>query len=224
MLTPLQEQVAAIVASLEEAEGFALAGGAALIARGEIDRGTRDLDFFGLTSDAVDRLLPAAEEALRTAGLAVERVQVNPGFARLIVASTDDRTELDIAADARLFPAEPRHPAPTLSGEELAVDKLLALFGRAEARDFADLMAVESRYGLERLCQLAVEKDRGFTTTVLAEMLSRFRRLRREEFELDDAHFEELGDAVEQWSERALELSNRPVPRHEHDLDLRPDL
>jgi len=41
------------------------------------------------------------------------------------------------------------------SGEELAVDKLLALFGRAEACDFVDLMKVEPRYGFERLCQLA---------------------------------------------------------------------
>jgi hypothetical protein len=29
------------------------------------------------------------------------------GFARLIVESGDDRTELDLGADARLFPAEP---------------------------------------------------------------------------------------------------------------------
>ena len=36
MLTPLQEQVAEIIAGLEEAEGFALAGGAALIVRGDV--------------------------------------------------------------------------------------------------------------------------------------------------------------------------------------------
>ena len=131
MLSPLQRQVAEIVAGLEEAEGFALAGGAALIARGEVQRQTRDLDFFGLSGEAVDRLVPAAERALRAAGLTISRVQENPGFARLMVESRDARTELDLAADARLFPAEPGSPAPTLSGEELAVDKVL--FGRAEA-------------------------------------------------------------------------------------------
>jgi hypothetical protein len=224
VLSPLQEQVAAIVAGLEEAEGFALAGGAALIARGEIERRTRDLDFFGLTGDAVDRLLPAAEEALRAAGLSVERVQVNPGFARLMVASASDRTELDLAADARLFPAEPGAPAPTLSGEELAVDKVLALFGRAEARDFVDLLAVEPRYGLDRLCQLAAEKDGGFSPSVFAEMLARFDRLRRDEFELDDARYAQLGDEVERWRESALELAHRPALRPERDVDLGPDL
>ncbi|MDQ3380414.1 MAG: nucleotidyl transferase AbiEii/AbiGii toxin family protein [Actinomycetota bacterium] len=209
MLTPLQEQVAQIIAGLEEAKEFALAGGAALIARGDVQRETRDLDFFGLTADAVDRLVPAVDRALRDAGLVVHHIQVNPGFARLIVESADDRTELDLAADARLFPAEPGRPAPMLSGEELAVDKLLALFGRAEARDFVDLMEVEPRYGLDRLCRLAAEKDRGFMPGVLADMLARFSRLRREEFGLDDARYEQLGREVVRWREHAHELARR---------------
>ena len=77
---------------------------------------------------------------------------------------------------------EPGRPAPMLSGQELAVDKVLAVFGRAEARDFVDPMAVERRYGLNRLGQLAVEKDRGFTPKLFAEMLGQFGRLRQEEF------------------------------------------
>jgi len=93
---------------------------------------------------------------------------LTPVPARLVVESADDRTEVDLAADARLFSAEPARPAPTLSGEELAVDKVLAVFGRAEARDFHDLIAVESRYGLDRLCKLAAETDRGFTPAALA--------------------------------------------------------
>jgi len=94
VLAPLQEQVAQIIAGLEEANEFALAGGAALIARGDVERETRNLDFFGLAADAVDRLVPAVDRALCDAGLAVHHIQVNPGFARLIVESDDDRTEL----------------------------------------------------------------------------------------------------------------------------------
>lgn len=220
MLSPLQEEIAEIVAGLEEAEDFALAGGAALIARGDVLRQTRDLDFFGLTAAAVDRLVPAVDRALREAGLTVHHIQVNPGFARLIVESADDRTEVDLAADARLFPAEPGRPAPMLSGKELAVDKLLALFGRAEARDFVDLMAVEGRYGLDRLCKLAAEKDRGFTPAMFAEMLGRFGRLRSEEFGLDDARYEELRREVQGWRERALELARRRELQQERGPDL----
>lgn len=213
MLSPLQEQVAEIIAGLEEATDFALAGGAALISRGDVQRQTKDLDFFGLTTDAVDRLLPAVERALQAVGLTVRRVQDNPGFARLLVEGANDRTEVDLAADARLFPVEPGQPAPTLSGEELAVDKVLAVFGRAEARDFVDLLAVEKRYGLDRLCELAAEKDRGFTPEIFAGMLIQFRRLRRQEFEIDDVGYERLTRAVEEWRERAMGLGNQP----EHD-------
>lgn len=111
-----------------------------------------------------------------------------------------------------------------LSGEELAVDKVLAAFGRAEARDFVDLMAVEPRYGLDRLCRLAVEKDRGFTPRLFAEMLAEFRRLRRDEFELDDASFEQLERDVDRWRERAIELGQDLEPRREQGLDLGPEL
>jgi hypothetical protein len=209
VLSPLQEHVAEIIAGLDEAEGFALAGGAALIARGDVRRQTRDLDFFGPTTDAVDRLVPAVDRALREAGLVVHHIQENPGFARLVVESSDDRTELDLGADARLFPAEPGPPAPMLSGEELAVDKVLALFGRAEARDFVDLMALEPRYGLEQLCEFALQKDLGFDLGVFADMLARFDRLRRDEFELDDTQYERLRGEAERWRERMIELARR---------------
>lgn len=204
MLSPLQERVARVVAALAEAEGFALAGGAALIVRGDVDRRTRDLDFFGPSPVAVDRLVPAAEQALLDDGLRVRREIDHRGFARLLVNDDEDRTEVDLGSDARLFPVDEGPGFPLLSGEELAVDKLLALFGRAEARDFVDLMAVADRYGLERLLDLAAEKDRGFDAKVFVEMLSRLDRLPRAEFPLDDRRYEALHVAVGTWQNRAL--------------------
>ena len=207
MLSPLQERIARIIAGLSEAEDFALAGGGALIVRGDIDRKTRDLDFFGLSAAAVDRLVPVAELALREVSLRVTRVQEGPGFARFVIEDEDDRTELDLASDARLFPADRGPGFQILSAEELAADKLLAVFGRAEARDFVDLEALEDRFGLDRLFELAGEKDRGFEPTVFAEMMDRFGRLGRAEFQLDDVQYEELSRLVEAWRARALELA-----------------
>jgi hypothetical protein len=88
---------------------------------------------------------------------------------------------------------------------------VLAVFGRAEARDFVDLLAIEPRYGLSRLCRLAAEKDRGFDPGIFADMLSQFDRLRREEFELDDGQYKLLRSAVKAGGEVANELApNRP--------------
>ena len=219
MLSPLQNRVAGIIGALEEARDFALAGGAALIVRGDIDRRTRDLDFFGLSSAAVDRLVPAVEEALGDAGLEVERVQSASGFARLIVSGDGDRTEVDLASDARLFPAERGSRFLVLSGEELAVDKVLAVFGRAEARDFVDLMAIEGRFGLVHLFELAADKDRGFIPGLFAEMTSRFARLRREEFPVDDSTYAQLEVAVRTWRALALEIERGIAHHHDRGRD-----
>jgi hypothetical protein len=72
------------------------------------------------------------------------------------------------------------------------VDKVLALFGRAEARDLVDLTAVEPRYGLGRLCRLAAEKDPGLT-------------LKRD---------------AERWRERASELAHEQDLRRDLGRDL----
>jgi hypothetical protein len=45
------------VRNLPEAQNFALAGGAALIVRRDVNRLTRDLDFFAESAEAVDRCL-----------------------------------------------------------------------------------------------------------------------------------------------------------------------
>ena len=215
MLSDLQLRVARIIAGLIEAEDFALAGGAALIVRGDVERATRDLDFFGTSPDAVDRLVPAAESALQQAGFRVDRLIDSPGFTRLVVADQLERTEVDLASDARLFPTEAGPGFDLLSSEELAADKVLAVFGRAEARDYVDLMSIEPRYGLARLFELAREKDSGFSPVVFSEMLDRFARLRRDEFPIDDDRFEELRHRVQVWRSGALELTS-PEDRSLH--------
>ncbi len=146
------------------------------------------------------------------------------GFARLLVDDGRDRTEVDLGSDARLFSAEEGPGFPLLSGEELAVDKVLALFGRAEARDFVDLMAVADRYGLDRLLDLAAEKDRGFDARVFAEMLSRIHRLPRAAFPLDDRRYEELHVVIGIWKERALGYAHEQGRFRDIRRDRGPDL
>lgn len=158
MLTPLQRHIASIVGGLPDAQQFALAGGAALIARGDIDRLTRDLDFFGPSAVEVDQIIPIVERALTDAGLSVHRIRESSGFYRLEVSKAGDVTEVDFGADFRLLPIEQGPLGPTLAGEELAINKVLAVFGRAEARDFVDLSVLTKRYGLEHLMRRASEK------------------------------------------------------------------
>ena len=200
MLSPLQHRVASIVQDLPEARDFVLAGGAALIVRGDVNRLTRDLDFFAESADAVDRCLPALEQALGANGLRVERRQIGHGFARLVVHGEGEETIIDLGADARLLPAEKTAHGLVLSSKELAIDKVLAIFGRAEARDFVDLAVLEPRYGLVDLLRQAAEKDPGFQPQVFRQMLGGFHRLQRDEFEVDDGTYESLARTVARWT------------------------
>ena len=53
MLNELQQRVARLMSGLPAADDFALAGGAALIVYGLVDRSTPDLDYVATGSDAV---------------------------------------------------------------------------------------------------------------------------------------------------------------------------
>jgi hypothetical protein len=201
VLSALQEQIAQVVAALPEADGFALAGGAALVLRGEVDRDTRDLDFFATEATAVSRLLPAAEAALTAAGLTVERDRVSEGFARIVVHGEAEATIVDLGYDFRAHPPEMSRLGPILGTEDLAASKLLALFGRAEARDFIDVAALGARYGFEWLCSLATEHDPGFNLEALADALGSFGWLPRLDFDVDDAGYARLREVVSEWQE-----------------------
>lgn len=193
MLTALQQRVARLFLGLPEARRFALAGGAALVLRGDVDRGTEDLDFFAPAAEDVLAALDALRHALDREGLRSDIVRSGPTFARLQVSEQDRQTVLvDLGYDHRMRPAEQREIGPVLSLDELAADKLLALFGRAEARDFVDVFVLAQRLSVEAMIELAHEKDSGFDVYVLAVMLDSVDRHAREEFEVDDAEYEHL--------------------------------
>lgn len=157
MLTPLQERIAEIVGGLPEARGFALNGAGGLLVRGLIDRQTRDLDYFTVPGEEemLSALRDALERALDRAPLDHSRQRDLSTFVRIEVSDGDDRCEIDPAIDYRALPAEPSDYGPTLAVRELAANKVLALFDRAEARDFLDLVELTRHFELQGLLELA---------------------------------------------------------------------
>lgn len=141
-LSRLQRRVSTLVFALSEADGFALAGGGALIAHEVVDRTTRDLDCFGPSLDAVDRFWPAIRTALISDGLEVDVRQTSHGFAKMTVIdpTTGETTQVDVGFDPARRPTISTSIGPVRALEDLAGDKLLALFGRAAPRDFVDPM------------------------------------------------------------------------------------
>jgi hypothetical protein len=172
-LTTFQVEVAHTFFRLNASEGYVVAGGAALIASKLIRRPTQDLDLF--TSAPVVSITAAKEsflKALNRRRWTVTVIHDSPTFCRLVVTDRDDEVLVDLAVDS-----PPRLPptmtllGPTLAPLELAGRKLLALFGRAEARDFADVSILAARFGEDALLVEARAADPGFDEQVLAQMM-----------------------------------------------------
>ena len=177
-LTELQRHVLQLFFALPEADGFVLAGGAALVASGLTERPTQDVDLFG--SDVATGVAAAAdalEAAIADLGWTTERIRDTATFRRLVVRSRGDELLVDLAVDSPPLGA-PTITAvgPTYPPRELAARKLLALFDRAEARDFVDVHTLSARFDLDQVLGLAGDLDKGFTAALLAEMLASHHR------------------------------------------------
>jgi hypothetical protein len=140
-LAAFQAEVARLFFALPESSGFLLAGGAALLAQHLTGRPTEDLDFFTAPDRGhVPAVRDALEEATRKRGWNAERIHDSDTFCRLVIRSDHGTVLVDLAVNAP--PDDPpsvTEAGPTLAPEELAGHKLLALFDRAAARDFADV-------------------------------------------------------------------------------------
>jgi hypothetical protein len=198
-LSEFQVRVATLVLGLPEAAEFALAGGAALIVHDVTDRATRDLDCFGPTIDAVDRLRTSVVDACASEGLRVEVDQAGPGFARLQIADARDTTLLDLGYDPAFSPPIVTAIGAVRALDDLAGDKLLALFSRAAPRDFLDVAALLRRYSHDKLEERAAAKDRGFDRDVLADAFGVLPTIRRDRFEIDDLSYAQLLTTFSAW-------------------------
>lgn len=196
MLTDLQRRILRILAELDESDDFALAGGAAIIISGIADRPTNDLDFFTEHPKTVEALLDAAQAALEDAGLEVTRLAEASTFARLRVGGPDEVTYVDLASDARMLPVRSTDTGFMLAEAELAADKVLALSGRGESRDFIDFRGLLTRFDIGQLCQLAGDKDPGFAPEQLVAALEYFDRIPPAEFAEYTDDYNGLRDCV----------------------------
>jgi predicted nucleotidyltransferase component of viral defense system len=157
--------------ALPASKGFLLAGGAALLAQHLTARPTEDLDFFTAPDRGhVCAARDALEAAARQRGWATERIHDSGTFCRMVIRSADDGVLVDLAVNAPPdLPASVTPAGPALAPEELAGHKLLALFDRAAARDFADIYVLARRFDKEVLLARAAQIDAGFDVRVLAD-------------------------------------------------------
>lgn len=199
MLTPLQERICRLVGSLPEAADVVLAGGGALIVHGIVDRATTDLDYFSPDVASVKPAADAVRSALEAASLHVEVDRDGAMFVRFYVSDGNEQAAVDFGISRRAYPPERAETGQVLAPEDLAGDKMAALFGRAEARDFVDVFALSARFTRDELYELAADKDTGFVLERFRDSLGLFEHRRRDEFAVSDDEYQRLRTWVDQW-------------------------
>lgn len=185
-LTRLHIELAQIFFELEASDGYLVAGGAGLLASDLIARPTQDIDLFASTpTSSVSEAKTELVQELGRRGYEVNVLQDGATFCRMVVRHEASELLVDLAIDSPpISTTAMTLLGPTLSPEELAGRKLLALFGRAEARDFADVFVLARYFGKDLLLEQAHALDGGFDPVVLAQMLGTLGRFAPDEIPL----------------------------------------
>lgn len=185
-LTEFQAGLARLLAENRSPDSY-LAGGAAIHIEPNTSRYSNDLDYF---QDSAERVAKAYEEdrsLLQDNGYGITIDLQQPGYVRARVEKEDEATKIEWSHDSawRFLPTL-RHPeyGYQLHPIDLAVNKVLALVGRNEARDFVDILHVhENVLSVGALCWAAAGKDPGFTPLSLLELLRRRGKYQPEDFD-----------------------------------------
>jgi hypothetical protein len=167
-LTRIQRAVCRLLADHRRASGESyIAGGVALTVALAAQRVSRDIDIFHDTVEAVSASWDADRRLLESAGYTVQARRERSGFVEAAVTRDADTLIVEWVRDSayRFFPlVEHEEFGLALHPFDLATNKVLALIGRTESRDWIDV--IECHRSLQPLGYLswaACGKDPGFT-------------------------------------------------------------
>ncbi|MGI5868606.1 MAG: nucleotidyl transferase AbiEii/AbiGii toxin family protein [Kiritimatiellia bacterium] len=160
-------------------DGAYVAGGTALNLATGGRRFSRDVDLFHDSAEALVKTWQADQEQLLLAGYDIDIIRERPTFVEAMISRGNDRTAAQWVIDSayRFFPIQPDPVlGATLHPLDLATNKILALAGRREVRDWSDaIQAAKTIQPLALLLWAAVGKDPGYSVDALHSAVSRTR-------------------------------------------------
>jgi hypothetical protein len=217
-LTALQRTICRLLAENRIATGESyVAGGSALNELVGGSRISRDLDLFHDGERAVVASWDADRRLLEQHGYQVHVLRERPSFIEAEVRTPEGSVRMEWARDSayRFFPLM-RHDelGLTLHPFDLATNKVLALVGRLEVRDWVDaILCAERVQPLGYLAWAACGKDPGFSPEAILEAAARSARYSADEVaELAfDGAPPDAGELSRRWH-ALLEAAREAVP------------
>jgi len=175
-ISDIQDEILRRIAVHRCPESY-LAGATVLHLAGDSPRFSQDLDFF---HDIAERVAQSAELDAKTlfeAGYDLTWLLRTPTFYRAIITMGQQQLRIEWAQDSvfRFFPVlSDERCGYRLHDADAAVNKVLALAGRSEIRDFVDVLYLDRSYlSLGAMVWAACGKDPGYTPQFLLEQAGR---------------------------------------------------
>ena len=150
LLNPFQKKILKAFTEIEESRAFYLTGGTALSVFYLGHRLSEDFDLFTADEPLIAIVARKFKSKLETLGIGVREIRSFASFWEVIASEGSESFKIQLAYDSPFALEQPieREDLRIQSFEDIAAGKLLALFGRAEERDFIDVYFIVKNGGI----------------------------------------------------------------------------
>jgi hypothetical protein len=178
-IADFEKTVLRLLAANRNPESF-VAGATVLLRDEKSHRWSQDIDVFHDTAESLKSAADADAAVLEKHHYQVTWDNVQPTFRRALIARDGRMTKLEWVFDSafRFFPVQPdAELGYVLNFWDAATNKVLALAGRGELRDYLDVLHLHRQHlSLGSLVWAACGKDTGYTPQFLIEEAQRLAR------------------------------------------------
>lgn len=210
IINKVQREILKVFGEISDSGHFYLTGGTALSYFYLKHRRSNDLDFFTANEELILPVSFQMEEILKNKGMNIQRQLGMHSFVELLAKMDEETTIIHLGCDAA-FHLEQLREVPEYPGLkvdsllDIAVNKLLALFGRASLRDFIDVyfLVKQAKFTSENLMAKAKLKDPGFDLYWLGVALERINTFKDNSPEMlllvEPVNVKEMFDFFNSW-------------------------
>jgi hypothetical protein len=185
-LTAIQKRILKTIAANRSQDSY-LAGATILHRLDDSPRFSQDLDLFHDLESKVAECAEQDSATLVEAGYRLEWLLRTPAFHRAVISNDTEKVRIEWAQDSafRFFPLQEDPLCGfRLHDADAATNKMLALAGRQEVRDFVDIMHLNDTYlSLGAMAWAACGKDPGYTPLFLLNHVARHTAYRQEDID-----------------------------------------
>ena len=181
-LTKLQEQVLNYFFATPIGKSYFLTGGTALSGFYFFHRESIDLDLFTFETIEIEPIRQIFQDIATKTHLSFDHRVATEGYHKFFLIGKNEELKIDLVKDQKVHFGDIKTfgKIKVDSIENIGSNKITAIFGRTEAKDFIDLYLILQKklFTFQKLLKDAKSKDLGLSEFYLAHMLLEVRNIK----------------------------------------------